>query len=776
MRPDETNADKVEPSGSPAIRKSCHFCRSRKIRCSGQRMCTACSARNLDCVYGREASKGRPRGSTTSSAKSVSSKDSKSASHDLSQDLTGRNDSTTSFFAASLRSKQQSRDNSPPLSSSLSLRTYGSPVVQEELISTKLERSFHQSFPIPPPQDSTLGSTCFSQETERTIWEAAINENSIPEFLSNSGISTATPGTFTYQSLFYALVPGLVELVSARFGSLGFCQSDNSLTQYFAACLSSDRVSTMFDAEATVESPPKYNDHQIYQLIELWFFHHPLSFILSKTLLLHSYRSGNHDEILLVTMLAGASYAFNGGSNHGEKLFQWAQSRLCQRRAGSLSLASIQSLILVGWHELCLLRARRGHCFLKMARTGIIEYHVHLNETPRTEIDWINGVDVGEVELELSQRIYWLTFALELWAALQKDVPFLHPMPPGLEVKFPPLEEASSAVLTLDKDSGNIATLGAQEKAMRELWPLSHIASTIESMYALYPRQAAAVAEFPACGWVSQTLPRLRHLLDKPSNISDVCQKIREILSDGLEKSRAGMGKHPSEIFTLAVYRILIIHLLFPRPPTADTAPLITDAILNDTIRFVTAFKDALQSLNQATVVNNVIIESSESNDAQTLVLGLDTCSRALYQLYALSKASSPIIQEEFMGRQVELVELARNLHIISKHPKLRSVPTLSTVKKSLKWLKTCFEQHSSGQTSQLFENDPWAARLSIVGTSHTAMSDSQLLPVMGNTGFEIQPDPASDGSTVDWTEEEWIARMGFQSSIPMTLPGVTPC
>jgi len=737
-------------------------------------MCAACSARNLDCVYGREASKGRPRGSTASSGKGASIKDSKSASRKSSLDTTRRNDGATSAFADSILSKEHSRDSSPAPSNGLSFKSYGSPGTQDELISTELERSFRQIFPdhSSPLHESALGSTLFPSEPERAIWEAVTNEDPIPNFQTDSGASTpTTAGTVTYKKLFFGLVPGLVELVSSRFGSLGFCQSDDTLTQYFASSLALDKTRTMFDADIQAEAPPKYNDHQVCQLIELWFFHHPLSFIVSKTLLLHSYRSGTHDESLLAVILAGASFAFNeGASRHGQKLFQWAQSRLCQRKAGSLPLASIQSLILLGWHELCLSSARRGYCYLEMARIAIIEYHTRLSEVPRTEVDWINGVDAGKVELELSQRMYWLTFALELWAALQKDVPFLHPMPPDVEVNFPPLDEAASAVLTLDKESGNIATIGAQEKAMRELWPLSHIASTVESIYALYPRQTVLPASFPACGWVSQTLPRLRHLLDRPNNLSDVCQRIRDILSDGLDKFRAGMGNHPAEVFTLSVYRTLIIHLLFPQPNPGDSGPLMTETTLNDTVRFVTAFKDVVHSLNQPAMAHNVLIESAEPNNASTLVLGLDTCSRALYQLYSLSKAGSPLDQERLMLRQVELAELARDLHAISKHPRLRAVPTLSMVKKSLKCVKECFERQSTGLTPQVSDHDPWAS-LSSGGSSLTSLSDPQLMSMMGGSGFELPSDFMSDGNIVNWTEDEWL---GAQPR--MTLTGPAPC
>lgn len=722
-------------------------------------MCAACRARNLDCVYGREASKGRPRGSTSSSGfvRSASQKDSKTTG----QRANHRSDGPKPAFTESLLDEDPTAISPRTLSTGNSLQAYGVTATQDGLIATELEQTFRRIFLDYPPQESPYGANILASESERTSWDAVTDGST-----SSSSVDSATTQNIplvTYKRLFFGLIPGLVELVSARFGSLGFCQCDDTLTQYFALSLAQDRTVEMFDSNALPEMAPKYNDHQICQMIELWFFHHPLSFIISKTLLLHSYRSGNHDESLLAVILAGASFAIDeAGSVPGQKLYQWAQSRLCNQKAQSMPLPAIQSLILLGWHELCLSQARRGYCFLETARVAIIDFHTRLNEDPRTEIDWINGVDIGKVELELCQRMYWLTFALELWGALQKDIPFLDPMPLEVEVKFPPLDEAASAVLTLDKESGNIATLGAQERAMRELWPLSQIASTIESIYALYPRHAVTAAAYPSCGWVSQTLPRLRHLLDSPSNLSDVCQRIRDILSDGLDKFQSQMGSHPSEIFTLSVYRTLIIHLLFPRVNPGELAPRLTQATFNDTVRFVTAFKDVLRSLNQPTTAHNVLIDSSESTNPQMAVLGLDTCGRALHQLFALSMASSVLDQDRLMLRQAELAQLARDLHEIAKHPRLRAVPALSMVKKSLKGVRQCFERRSPGLTPQVCGSDPWPGSLSCVGSLDSAIGmasalDPQMIgDGLGNSGFQLPSDFIFDGNMANWNENEW--------------------
>lgn len=762
---DGSATENPELGAAPAIRKSCHFCRSRKIRCSGQRICAACRARNLDCVYGREASKGRPRGSTSASVtrKNTPPKDSKPPNVQLPEDTKPITDLSMPNYSDPVECDEQTFT----ITNGLSPKSHANNITNNDLIATHLENTFHRVFLEHVPQDMMANSNILPKEFNRPIWEGVNGEHK-PVVNSPNDSEPSPITTVSYKRLFFNLIPGLVELVSSRFGCLGFCHRDDTLTEYFASSLAQDRTVTMFDTHSRGGTPTQYNDHQVCQMIELWFFHHPLSFIVSKTLLLHSYRSGTHDESLLAVILAGANYAFNEvGTKSGDQLFLWAQSRLCHGKAGSLSLPSIQSLILLGWHELCLSRARRGYCYLEMARIAIIDFHTRLSKAPRTDIDWINGVDVGKVELELSQRMYWLTFALELWAALQKDVPFLDPLPAGVEVKFPPLDQASSAVFTLDKESGNIATLGAQEKALSELWPLSHIASTIESIYALYPRRTDTASAFPASGWVSQTLPRLRHLLESPNNLSDVCRRIRDILSEGLANFEAQMGIHPSEYFILSVYRTLIIHLLFPRPKSGEMPTHMTETTMNDTIRFVTSFKDVLRNLKQPAAAPNILIDPSDAINPHMLVLGLDTCSRALYQVFTLSKSGSASDEDRMVQRQVELANLARDLHDISKHPRLRAVSTLSMVKKSLKCVKVCFERHTSRSILQSAMADPWLGTFqsgTISAGGLGIVADPQLLPVTGSGGFDLSPDFDFNSTMPHWNEDEWES---VQSMVP---------
>jgi len=185
-----------------------------------------------------------------------------------------------------------------------------------------------------------------------------------------------------------------------------------------------------------------------------------------------------------------------------------------------------------------------------------------------------------------------------------------------------------------------------------------------------------------------------------------------------------------------------------------------TEAIFNDTVRFVTAFKDVLQSLDQPITAHNVLIDSSESTNPQMAVLGLDTCGRALHQLFSLSMAGSSLDQDRLIARQARLARLAGELHQISKHPRLRAVPVLSAVKKILKSVRQCFEGRAPGPQPQVCGDDPWSLSLPLGVEMAPALDTQKLLPIigdsLGDTGFNLPSDFIFDGNMANWNENEW--------------------
>lgn len=691
-------------------------------------MCTACRARNMDCVYGRESSKGRPRGS-------------KSASVSLKAGL--QKELPTAISPDYPR--DQTHDDKATLSSLIhfplhlpSSRHWPTPVTTESpnspgdlLVGTALEDIFRRKF------QGGLGSVQANELAGQSLMSQSVLKSPARHQgvldPKNESITEVLFGSISKSSPLLSLSQDLIGLISKRLGSLGSFQQEDTPTCFVSSALTQNENYTMFEGDTEPEKLPMYSDHQLSQLIELWVFHHPLSFVVSKTLLLHSYRSETHDQSLIAVVLGGACLALGDAeSMQGQRFFEWAETDLRRREARSPSMSTVQILILLGWHKLCGSDARRAFCYIEMARIALQDIRHRRDDTPLTNVDRINGIYVGNVELELCQRMYWVIFALDLWAAMQMNISFDVQTTPIADVKLPPLEKHASAVYILDEKSGNSAALMEQENVMQELWPLSHVASTIGHIYALYPRQAAAIPTSPLEGWESKIIPRLRQLVNCPRNFSAVCQGVRYILSDGINAILAQMGSRSSESFVLSAYRILIIQLLFPRSEPDVSFENITNAIYDDVISFVGAFKDHAETLSRPPSDSSA--KELGSAESSLLVLGLDTCSRALCRLHISLKFKTSVLEGWSAFRQDELTQLAKELHRICKYPKLRNASTLPLVKRHLK-----------GLLRDLDPFDPFALVQDCVLRPADSLpgwfapaSDVQITPTSGTTNFDI--------------------------------------
>ena len=559
-------------------------------------------------------------------------------------------------------------------------------------------------------------------------------------------------GPFPRVSPLLSLVQDLVELVSKRFSSLGCIQRENNPADFVSSSLLQDNTSTMFGNDTEPDSLPKYDDHQLCQMIELWVFRHPLSILVSKTMLLHSYRNETHDQILLAVILGGACLALGGAESiQGYKFFHWADIHLRRRKTGSPSISTVQILILLGWHELICSNARRAFCYVELARTSLKDIQCRCNDASLTDLDWINGVDVGKVQLELFQRMYWFASALALWAAMQMNVSFDVQTGPSKVVSLPPMEKTVSAVYNLDERSGNSAALGEQEKAMQELWPLSHVASTIGHIYALCPLKVATIPAPLASDWESQILPRLRRIVDDPKSLLGVCQSIRYILSDGIDALLASTGSRSSDFVVLSAYRILVVQLLFPRPDPGVSPEAPTNANPNDIIHFVGAFKDHAESLCQSPW--DCGSQDLGSVEPSLLVLGLDTCSRALHQLHISLKVKMTVEDNWSSSRSDQLTELASALHRICKYPRLRTASTLPMVKRHLKFLVQSFVPDGRPDLIKDILSQP----VDPFSSWFTPASDPllrQLTPMKSTNVFDLHAPFNFDDKTLDWNEE----------------------
>ena len=568
----------------------------------------------------------------------------------------------------------------------------------------------------------------------------------------------------TYEDPMFTLIEDFVEMVTQRFGDLGCQQLEDRPPPLFKMCLDVDDNRNMFDdydGQVTDSTNPtlQYNNYQTLQMIDIWFSHHPLAFIISKTLLLRSYRDGTQNNVLLAVILADVNFAERDPELRakGVDMFRWANSQLFEMLNTSIDLSTVQALTLLGWYELCATRARRSLCYLLHASNIVSGL-----QAPTTQLNQINGMDDGEVEAELARSIRWLTFAVILWAFMQMDAPMLELLPSSLTGSFPPTDESNSLVFKLDAASDNISTLTHQAKTIRYLWPICHIASTTAHIYALYPREQTPMDESQTFSWQSKTLLSLRRLNspapNTPRNLSFVCSRIRHILVGALELIS---GCKVAEGLLLAAYHTMIIHFLFPRTQNIGESVPVTDALIDDFISSARSLLRVSPALDSTYGKGGMTMGLYPITIAEVFMLGLDACGRGLTQIHARGVGHPDTEGPVISAKSGQLAKLALDLRGLSKQEKLTKTKRVKGVKKQLKNVLRTFDgqDHEAAQlfdfsnmgSNEAFFNDPLSNMhlppdlVSSISHSPTVDSSSSSTPSRSNSTQGLWPLPLTN-------------------------------
>ena len=250
-------------SASSALRRSCTFCRTRKICCSGGHICTACRDRHINCIYGREARKGRPRRTDQGHRHQPSS--SLEAGLETGVPLVLGDDS-----------KQTGQADG-----SLTLGRMLEQMFDEYFICKSGLRSVFRA---------SINSFHRKRQQQQEDRRSRLNNDGLLCFLAND----------------------MVEIFVSRFGNLGCESPDFTQQDFYIASLAADTTSNMFDPPKELENPiSTLGMHLVMQLVEVWFSMHPLSPLVSKTLLLSGIKDGTIDEALLAVILADACEFFS---------------------------------------------------------------------------------------------------------------------------------------------------------------------------------------------------------------------------------------------------------------------------------------------------------------------------------------------------------------------------------------------------------------------------------------------------------------------------------
>ncbi|KAL5336138.1 hypothetical protein BJX70DRAFT_373621 [Aspergillus crustosus] len=566
-----------------STRKSCSFCRGKKIRCSGELICSACRSRNRNCFYTSRSSRAR--------------------SSRFNLDL---NHSTLPIT---------------PTDTSLG-----------ELLEGHFEQLYQHSDPSP----------------------LAAQEINAP--LSTSEIN--------YKDLFFSLTPALLSLLSTQIGQSHSIPQHNYYLQNSFARDASHAFYPKGVGETKVPLP-RGDDQTARQIIELWFGQHPLSLIISKTTFLDDLQGGRLDPGLLAMILADVTPALRPtGWASAEALRAFACEQVRKRPIAVVSVSTVQLLVLLGWHQLCSGQPRRGICHINLAHKLIGQWQ---KQDYHRNTQRLNGVDYTAVTHELGQRIFWLTLAINLWAALQLDVPFECPAKLELSQGSPSSDITASSVYQLDQNSGNVASLAAQDVYWRAFWPLVHICQTVG----------------PTCALLRPVSPEI-NVPNPSSHIFSLCQMAQTTLNGQL-KSPTQLGACPSEIITHVAYQVLNIHLLCPQPGALNIS------LLEDIMYTLTRFINSLQVVEQSLNPPDILHGASPCSTAGVILVGMDASSRVLREI-THSFDDDPDAQSWILLQQPKLEVLAQQLYSVCKHPLLRGCGALREVKVQMKLVKRRIE------------------------------------------------------------------------------------
>lgn len=539
-------------------------------------------------------------------------------------------------------------------------------------------------------------------------------QNSIVSFhrlmeQSSQGTSTGHPPSFrlSYDGLLSLMAREMVEMLLLRFNHLGCQRSDTGCRNFYVTALVADTTPTMFDPPGHQDALEALEKHRIMQLIDLWFSVHPLSSLVSKTLLTSQVKDGTVDKALLAAILADACQAYSSaidldgdGADISQILFNSAATQLKHRPLSladpaTVSISTPQALILMGWRELCLGHARRATCLVGYTCRIVARLDEWWGTEGRRDSMTLNGVDIGMVEKEILQNIHWLCLSATTWAFMQINQ--LFSLIPDEAPRFPCLDQAVPAVARLDWATGNISTLQAQIQATRCLFTLSHITRTVAQIYTLCLNASIDYGEKQV-----RHINQLRHVRDH-FDLYTPSLDIRALLLQTIQAVEREVTNMPSQSSLLTAYHTIVIHMLFSRGKMGSASLSISPSVLRAFCQSAAAVLSVSRQLHSPSTSLMPTQKAQAPDAANMLALGLDACSRALVYIHAQCEHGSMDGRKAILAMREQLTDYADQLHQICQGGlMLRDRSVIRPAKKRLKQVKLAFRSLDSFVTLKL--------------------------------------------------------------------------
>lgn len=509
----------------------------------------------------------------------------------------------------------------------------------------------------------------------------------------------------TYDGLLSFLAHDMVEML-LQFGQLGSDQPPRPSYKFYISNLASDTTPAMFGTpQPGIEPLQSFGKYIIIQIVDLWFSMHPLSMILSKTLLISAVKDETVDPALLAIILADTSQSHQGlggeaavAQEDPEALADLAATLLAQRTlplAESERMATAQALMLLGWREMCKGNVRRATCFIGYTCRIVSQIQKAWGDVTVTDVDGIklNGISISNVNREMLRNIYWLCLSTTTWTFMQIQQPFSLLLPHEVP-EFPCADETSSTLIQLDKASGNISTLQAQIRNMQWLWPLSHITSTVAYTYSLFlnaTKQDSSPRQEPA-SWQTQHIHELHRLPQACMDPVVLSRQIRRILLQSIQDVEREVTNFTSQSFLLAAYHTMAIQMVFFERTQCEDDLFLLPSVFQSFKHSASALIGVAQR-NPPPPISPVslscLVGAGRADAVRTVALGLDTASRALVEIHRQCSQWPGDSEEPIKSLHAQLVEYAKAIHQVCRTDHLmRCGSVIQPIKKRLKHLQ----------------------------------------------------------------------------------------
>lgn len=595
-------------------RRSCRFCRGRKLRCSGTSVCSACKDRQIECMYDQERPKDGPRVSGV------------------------RRSSRLVAVQPEPEHAMKQVSSTPP--------TKPSSAAAGHLFSPRLKSVAEALNEVTTEIQKKLQG----REVDGMPWSQARSPRQRPARLG-------------CRELIMVLTQDIIDAMVTRFSGLDCVAFFANQSQFFQANLassSSPELSPVFEPAPLAG----YNSYRTTQLLDVWFGAHPLSMALSKTLLLRDVRGNSYDPLLLAVVL-GSGLLELGDSDarlESEKLLQWASSRLQYISTAAADLSTAQALSLLAWHETCEGNILQAMAYSIYANRTVT--HLLMNTLARSSrhVQQINGVDLVQTELEMMHILGWMTLALMIWHFTHLGIVDDSLSALATMYEHPPTNKDASLVLRLDKAADNISSFPHQWAWIQEIWAISHITYAAAHLNLFNSHQARRPTSpaHPPHSCQSQLHEPLRNIRPYKVDNGNLSNEARAVLARNVQIIEANMEDQVAKKWILAVYHTLLVHLLFPRTEMI----VVTADLVHDLADCLTFFSRSFPVLVHASTTH-ALPRSSIQSCVRSYMAGLAACGSAIDTIFLLSRKQLQSWEPDILQGLAGLLEHATKLETL---------------------------------------------------------------------------------------------------------------